>query len=230
MEYTIKPIGHIKTDFPEKFGIPRQSGLITGVPSIIEFEKEYQVREAFRDLEGYSHIWLIWIFSENTDKGWPVTVRPPRLGGNKRVGIFASRSPFHPNHLGLSLVKIISIDYESKNGPFLIVDGADLLNGTPIIDIKPYLPYCESVPDAKGGFSDSVKDESLKVEISGEFIDLIPGDKVEPLRQILSQNPKPGYQDDPDREYGLSFAGMNVRFTIRRDVLTVTGIKTYEIN
>lgn len=224
MEYSIKPIAYIRTDYPEKFGIPRQSGLVTGLPAYIEFEAEYKNPEAFRGLEGYSHIWLMWVFSENADADWPVTVRPPRLGGNKRVGVFASRSPYHPNHIGLSLVRLIRIEQDKILGPVIIVDGADLMDGTPIIDIKPYLPYCEAIPDAKGGFAEEVKDQTLTVIIPEKLLLMIPDDKREPLKSILSQNPKPGYQADPKREYGLSFAGMNIKFRIEGKTLTVEGI------
>jgi len=224
MEYKLRPIAYIRTDFPEKFGIPRQSGLVEGLEARIEFEGEYKNREAFRGLEGYSHIWLLWMFSENADASWPVTVRPPRLGGNKRVGIFASRSPYHPNHIGLSLVRIVRIEPDAPSGPVIVVDGADLMDGTPIVDIKPYLPYCEAIPDAKGGFAEDVKDAALDVVIPEELLEKIPASKRDPLISILSQNPKPRYQSDPEREYGLSFAGMNIKFRIDGDVLTVIDV------
>ena len=224
MNFTIRSIAHIKSDFSSKFGIPRQSGLIDELESKIIFEKEYSVPEAFRGLEGYSHIWILWQFSECADKEWNPTVRPPRLGGNKRMGVFASRSPFRPNSIGLSCVKLVSID-ETDEGITLTVSGADLLDGTPIIDIKQYLPYVDSHPDATGGFALQEKEGSLKVIFPDELMKLIPCDKQEALTAVLRQDPRPQYQNDPERIYGLEFAGYDVRFNIVEDVLTVVEIE-----
>lgn len=225
MKFTVEPIAHIKSDFSSKFGIPRQSGLVDELEAKIIFEPQYRVPEAFRGLEGYSHIWILWQFSECADKEWSPTVRPPRLGGNKRMGVFASRSPFRPNSIGLSCVKLISIDETEENGTVVTVSGADLLDGTPIIDIKPYLPYVDSHPDASGGFALQEKEGSLEVNFPRELLSIIPHDKQEALTAVLKQDPRPQYQNDPERVYGLEFAGFDVRFKIRDNLLTVVEIK-----
>lgn len=225
MEFTVKPIAHIKSDFSSKFGIPRQSSLIDELEAEIIFEKEYSVPEAFRGIEGYSHLWILWQFSECADKEWSPTVRPPRLGGNKRMGVFASRSPFRPNSIGLSCVKLISVEETEENGVVLKVSGADLLDGTPIIDIKPYLPYVDSHPEATGGFALQEKEGSLKVVFPKELLGIIPENKQDALRAVLKQDPRPQYQNDPERIYGLEFAGFDVRFRIVDDVLTVIEIE-----
>ena len=225
MEFTVKPIAHIKSDFSSKFGIPRQSGLVDELEAKIIFEKEYCVPDAFRGLEGYSHIWILWLFSECTDKEWSPTVRPPRLGGNKRMGVFASRSPFRPNSIGLSCVKLISINETDENGISLTVSGADLLDGTPIIDIKPYLPYVDSHPEASGGFALQEKEGSLEIAFPNELLETIPKDKQKALTAVLKQDPRPQYHNDPERLYGLEFAGFDVRFRIADNVLTVVEVK-----
>ena len=221
----MKIIARIYNDFPEKFGIPRQPGLVDGLEGRIVFEPEYRVAEAFRGLEGYSHIWLIWDFSENHRESWSPTVRPPHLGGNKRIGVWATRSPFRPNPIGLSLVELKGMELDSPDGPVLYVGGADLMNGTPILDIKPYLPYVESIPDAKGGFTDNDEFSDLDVEIPAELMELVPEGKREALRGVLAQDPRPHYQDDPDRVYGMSFGGMEVKFTVSGSMLHVVDIQ-----
>ena len=210
---TIRPIGHIHTDFPEKFGIPRQSGLVPSLQAYITFEKEFQNPDCFRDIERFTHLWLIWGFSENQDKGWSPTVRPPRLGGNVRMGVFATRSPFRPNPLGLSSVRLLGVE-DSPEGKTLRIAGADLMDGTPILDIKPYLPFTDSHPDAKGGFSDQVAGDKLAVETAPGLSDKLPSEKWKALLHILAQDPRPSYQDDPGRVYGMAFAGKEVYFTV----------------
>ncbi len=221
----MKIIAKIKNDFHTKFGIPRQSGLVNQVKSKIVFEPEYRVAEAFRGLEEYSHIWIIWEFSESKREDWSPTVRPPRLGGNKRVGVFATRSPFRPSPIGLSCVKLEKIDFESKSGPVLLVSGADLMNDTPIYDIKPYLPRIDSLPDAIGGFADRVKDYKLSVCIDKKFQSEIPDDKLKAIKEILSEDPRPSYHNDPSRIYGFNFAEYEITFKVDENILTVLNIK-----
>lgn len=218
----MKIIAHIRSDFSTKFGIPRQSGLIDELEACIIFEPEYRIPEALRELDGYSHIWLIWQFSECTDKEWSPTVRPPRLGGNKRVGVFASRSPFRPNPIGLSCVKLLAIEESEKYGYILKVSGADLLDGTPIYDIKPYLPYVDSHPEATGGFALQQKEGTLDVEIPDELLEKVCEEKRKALIAVLSQDPRPQYQNDTERIYGMDFAGYNIKFRVENDLLTVT--------
>ncbi len=221
----MKIIAKIHNDFKEKFGIPRQSGRVEGLLSRIVFEPEYRVKEAFRGIEGYSHLWLIWHFSEAERDGWSPTVRPPRLGGNRRMGVFATRSPYRPNPIGLSSVKLVGIENDQKLGPVLIVSGADMLDGTPIYDVKPYLAYTDSHPDAKGGFADPVRDYSLKVDFPEALIERIEIDKREPLIKLLSDDPRPSYQDDPERVYGMTFGEHEIFFKVSGKTLTVTKIK-----
>lgn len=219
----LKIIAHIHTDFPEKFGIPRQSGLVGSLRGRIVFEQPYRVSAALRGLEGYSHLWLLWQF-EDTERGsWSPTVRPPRLGGNKRVGVFASRSPFRPNPIGLSCVELLSVE-ETDEGPVLWVAGADLRDNTPIFDIKPYLPFADAHPEATGGFAAEKFGYALSVEIPEPLLALLPADKRDPLREILAQDPRPSYQDGPDRIYGFPFAGFEVKFQVSGDTLRVTDI------
>ncbi len=215
----MKKIAVVHTDFPEKFGIPRQSGLAE-TRGVIEFEKPFRDPAAVRGLEGFSHIWLLWEFSENADAGWSPTVRPPRLGGNMRMGVFATRSPFRPNPIGLSCVKLEKIDFDCENAPRLIVRGADMVDGTPIYDIKPYLPHADCIPEATGGFAAPLTAYQLRVEIP----DAIPFDRKEELIKILEQDPRPSYHND-DREYGMSFAGHTVRFFVKDGTLFVTAIE-----
>ncbi len=217
----IKPIAKIQTEFPEKFGIPRQSGIVPTMGKII-FEEEFRNPDALRGLDGYSHLWLIWDFSLNEEKPWSPTVRPPRLGGNKRVGVFATRSPFRPNPLGLSCVKIDSIAIEESHGTVIYVTGADLADGTPIYDIKPYLPYTDSHPDALGGFADERKGYSLEVSLACDTD--ISQEKLDLIKQIISNDPRPAYQSDPEREYKMSVLGHNVVFKVDGNLATVTEI------
>lgn len=218
----MKIIARIKNDFPAKFGIPRQSGLCDTVATIV-FEKEYRFDEALRGIEEYSHLWLLWEFSEVKDKDWSPTVRPPRLGGNKRVGVFATRSPFRPNPVGLSCVELAGVE-KTKDGTVLIVKGADLMNNTPIFDIKPYIPYCDCKVDAKGSFSDEKKDYSLKVECTEKLLSTIPPEKQPPLLQILSQDPRPAYIEDENRIYGFEYADFDIKFKVTDRTLIVTEI------
>lgn len=217
----MKTIATIQTDFPTKFGLPRQSGLVDAIEGRIVFEKEYRVPAAIRGLEGYSHIWLIWRFSESERADWSPTVRPPRLGGNASMGVFATRSPFRPNPIGLSCVRLIRIDESAPDGPALIVAGADLMNGTPILDIKPYLPNVDSHPEATEGFAGAVKDYSLEVVIPEKWLSMVPEGKREALRGVLAQDPRPGYRHGDARPFGVEFAGLDVRFTVEGGVLTV---------
>ena len=222
----IRPIAYIKTDFPEKFGVPRQSGLAKHLRGKIVFEKEYRNADALRGLEGFSHIWLIWEFSANrrTDQ-WQPTVRPPRLGGNVQMGVFATRSPFRPNPLGLSCVRISDIDLNTPDGPVIYVTGADLMDGTPIYDIKPYIRYADARPEAVCGYVDELQERCLKVVIPAGLSDNIEEKNIIPsLIETLRLDPRPSYHNDPDRDYGMSFAGYNVRFRVSDDTLTVTDI------
>ncbi|MBQ8000112.1 MAG: tRNA (N6-threonylcarbamoyladenosine(37)-N6)-methyltransferase TrmO [Ruminococcus sp.] len=222
----MKVIARIRTDFPTKFGIPRQSGL-TDSEAVIVFEPEYRQEECLRGIEEYSHLWLIWEFSAVKDKDWSPTVRPPRLGGNKRVGVFATRSPFRPNPVGLSCVKLAGVE-KTKDGLVLKVTGADMMDNTPIYDIKPYIPYADCHTDAKGSFAQERKNYSLEVECSKDFLSILPEDKHKSLMQILSQDPRPRYIDDPHRVYGFGFAGYEIKFTVKDNTLVVTDIS--EIN
>ncbi len=219
----MKVIAHIRSDFPEKFGIPRQSGLAPNRSRIV-FEPEYRDREALRGIEGYDYLWLIWEFSEAVRDTWSPTVRPPRLGGNTRMGVFATRSPFRPNPIGLSSVKLIGIE-ETGDGCVLVVEGADLMDKTPIYDIKPYIPYADAHPDARGGFSDPVRERSLSVEIPETLLSEIPEDKREALKAVLSQDPRPSYQNDPGRIYGMSFGGMEIKFRVEENTLSVLSVQ-----
>ena len=223
--FEMQPIAYIQSDFRDKFGIPRQSGLVESLTSRIVFEKFCRNPQALNGIENFDYLWLLWKFSENHHENWKPTVRPPRLGGNERVGVFATRSPYRPNPIGLSSVKLLGIDWESKDAPALIVAGADLLDGTPIYDIKPYLPYVDSHPDARGGFAEEKKDYFLEVKISEELLENFPSNKKESLFGVLSQDPRPAYQDDAQRIYGLDFAGFNIKFTVENKVLTVKSIQ-----
>lgn len=217
-------IARIHTDFPTKFGLPRQSGLVDSLKGFIVFAPKYRDPRALRGLEGFSHIWLIWKFSESICEDWSPTVRPPRLGGNTTMGVFATRSPFRPNPIGLSCVRLESIDYDAPDGPVLHISGADLMDGTPIYDIKPYLPYADSHPDATGGFAQDVMDYALQVEFPEEWLALVPEDKREGLIGILEQDPRPGYRRNDSRRFGIRFADMDVRFTVSDSILTVCEI------
>lgn len=220
----LKIIAHIESDYPEKFGIPRQSGLVNSAMSRIVFCSEYRNADALRGLEQYSYLWLIWQFSEAIREEWSPTVRPPRLGGNKRMGVFATRSPFRPNPLGLSSVKIEAIELNTPNGPVITVSGADLMDGTPIYDIKPYLPYVDSHPEASNGFALSSKDALLDVVVSDELLNMLPVEKHDALIETLAQDPRPQYQNEPERIYTMSFSGFDVSFTVKENILTVNNI------
>lgn len=223
-ETTMKVIAHIHSDFPTKFGIPRQSGLVESLKAKIVFEPEYRNSDALRGMEEYSHLWLIWEFSEAKRDTWSPTVRPPRLGGNKRMGVFATRSPFRPNPIGLSCVKLEAIEFTAENGPVIIVSGADLLDGTPIYDIKPYLPFADSRPDAIGGFADTVKGDQLQVQCSEEMMLQIPKQHRQAVIDILAQDPRPHYQQDPTRIYGMEYANMEIKFRVEDTTLVVCDI------
>ena len=217
-------IGHIENLFTEKFGIPRQSGLV-GVLSRIVLTDEFRNPDVYRGLEDYSHVWLIWEFSANKEVPFSPTVRPPRLGGNTRMGVFATRSPYRPNKMGLSCVKIEKIEWHTPDGPILWVSGADLMNGTPILDIKPYLPHSDSIPEAKGGFSTQVAWQTLQVEIPDDLLAAISQEHRQSIIQLLSQDPRPAYQNDPSKEYGVTYAHLNIRFPVADGKLTVTDIQ-----
>lgn len=228
MKAEIKPIAYIRTDFSSKFGIPRQSGLVDELEATIVFEPEYRNPDALRGIEEYSYLWLIWQFSECADKDWTPTVRPPRLGGNKRMGVFATRSPFRPNSLGLSSVKLLGVERTENEGYVLKVSGADLLDGTPIFDIKPYLTYVDSHPEASNGFALDEKSGSVEVEFENNLLEIIPEKKRKALIAVLAQDPRPGYQDDCERIYGIAFAGFDVRFTVSENKLKVIEIKNLQ--
>ncbi len=220
----MKTIARIHNDFPAKFGIPRQSGLVPSLQSRIVFEPEYRCIDAVRGLDTFSHLWLIWQFSESVRNDWSPTVRPPRLGGNTRMGVFATRSPFRPNPVGLSVVRIEQILLQVENAPVIVVSGADLMNGTPIYDIKPYLPHIDSIPESKGGFAAQAAEHALQVVFPAEWLTIVPEHLRDGLTELLAQDPRPAYQHDPARVYGFRFASMEVKFTVQEDILTVTGI------
>ena len=219
--YPVKIIARICSDFSTKFGIPRQSGLVEQLRAEVVFEPEFRNPDAVRGLEGFSHIWLIWQFSEAVRSDWSPTVRPPRLGGNARMGVFATRSPFRPNAVGLSSVKLESVHIDPELGPVLTVCGADLMDGTPIFDIKPYVPYADCRPEAVGGFTDAVDDFLLEVDCPEDLLAFVPEEKRDALLGVLAHDPRPSYQRDPERVYGMAFAGFNVRFRVNGNVLSV---------
>lgn len=221
----IIPIAHIRSDFKEKFGIPRQSGLVECLRAEVIFEPPYRIEEAVRGLEEFSHIWLIWEFSKTRRESWSPTVRPPRLGGNQRLGVFATRSPFRPNALGLSAVRLERIGRHPHLGPVLYIAGSDLLDGTPIYDIKPYLPYADAHPEASGGFTARVERRRLKVECPAELLTGLPPEKRDALLGVLAEDPRPSYQSDPGRVYGMAFSDVNVHFTVSGETLTVRDIE-----
>lgn len=220
----MKVIAHIRTDFATKFGVPRQSGLVEALRGEIVFTPEYRNPDALRGIEEFSHLWLIWQFSQAVRESWQPTVRPPRLGGNQSMGVFATRSPYRPNPIGLSSVKLERVEERPGLGHVLVVSGADLMDGTPILDIKPYLPYVDCRPEATGGFTDRVERRVLEVSCPDELLTRIPAEKREALLGVLAQDPRPAYQKDPTRRYGLTFAGFDVRFTVSGEVLTVVDV------
>lgn len=223
-EINMKVIAHIRTDFPSKFGIPRQAGVVSALRGKVVFEPEFRNPDALRGLEGFSHLWLIWQFSEAVRPKWSPTVRPPRLGGNTRLGVFATRSPFRPNAIGLSCVRLEQVSLHTQDGPVLEVSGADLMDGTPILDIKPYIPYADSHPDAREGFTSAGWERMLEVEFPPELLSRVPEEKREALIGVLSNDPRPPYQTDPERIYGLPFGGLEVRFTVSGQRLTVRSV------
>ena len=220
----MKIIAHIENDFSTKFGIPRQSGLVNSLRSRIVFAPEYRNPDAFRGLEDFSHVWLIWEFSQAVRQKWSPTVRPPRLGGNTRMGVFATRSPFRPNPVGLSAVQLEEVVLHGADAPYLVVSGADLMNGTPIYDIKPYLPHIDSHPDARGGFAVPAAEHRLKVVFPEQWLEKVPEQLRDGLTEVLAQDPRPSYQHNPERIYGFGFARLEVKFTVDGDVLTVCGV------
>jgi len=223
-DVTIRAIARMKSDFPTKFGIPRQSGLVEELRSTIVFEPEFRNPDALRGIEEFSHIWLIWQFSEAVRQEWSPTVRPPRLGGNARMGVFATRSPFRPNNLGLSSVKLLGVEQTKEYGTVLHVAGADLMDGTPIFDIKPYIPYGDAHPDAKGGFTDHADDFLLEVHFPDDLLDRLPLNKQSAAIGVLSHDPRPSYQKQADRIYGLAFAGFDIHFKVTEHTLTVLDV------
>ena len=218
-------IARMHSDFDQKFGIPRQSGLVEELESTIVFEPEFRSPDALRGLEGFSHLWIVWEFSKARRETWSPTVRPPRLGGNQRLGVFATRSPFRPNPIGLSCVKLVGVEQTAEFGPVIRVAGADLLNGTPIYDIKPYLPYADCKPEAVGGFASAPKEATLTVHIPEEIVEKIPAEKLEAVCGVLAQDPRPSYQDDPERVYGMRFGGLEIKFKVDGENLTVCGVE-----
>ena len=223
-EFTMRVIARIHSDFSSKFGVPRQSGLVDALEATIVFEPEYRNEDALRGLEGFSHLWLVWVFDQAIRDTWSPTVRPPRLGGNQRLGVFATRSPFRPNPIALSSVKLAGIEKTAEFGTVLKIRGADLMDGTPILDIKPYIPYADAHPDALGGFAAAPAGETLEVVIPEALLNTVPESHREALRGVLAQDPRPHYQDDPKRIYGFGFAGMEVKFSVNGNLLTVKDI------
>lgn len=221
----MKVIGHIRTDFPSKFGIPRQSGLIDGLKGKIILEPEYRNPQVYKGIEEFSHIWLLWEFSEAKKEHWSATVKPPRLGGKKRMGVFATRAPFRPNNIGLSCVKLDRVEQDEKDGPVLWVAGVDLLDGTPIYDIKPYIPLTDCHPEASEGYTKETKIHELKVEFPEELLNQYPEEKRQAVLGILAQDPRPTYFQDPERVYGVPFAGFDVKFKVDGDTLVVCGLE-----
>lgn len=222
---TMQIIARIKSDFPTKFGIPRQSGLVEELQATIVMEPEFRNPDMLRGIEGFSHLWLIWQFSANADKAWSPTVRPPRLGGNARLGVFATRSTYRPNFIGLSSVKLEGLEHTKDFGTVIHISGGDLMDGTPIFDIKPYIPYGDCHPDATGGFTDTADSYLLSVDFPEQLLNILPDNKRSAAIGVLSHDPRPSYQKDSDRVYGISFAGFNIRFTVKDNILTVIEVK-----
>lgn len=226
----LETIAHIRTDFPDKFGLPRQSGIVPELTGRIVFEKEYRNPDALRGLEGYSHLWIIWGFSGAfasavSERKWSPTVRPPRLGGNRRMGVFATRSPNRPNPIGLSCVKLEAVEYGTPDGAVIRVSGIDMMDGTPVYDIKPYLPHADCQPDALGGFSADVTGQRVEVQADDALLAKLPADKRDGLIALLKEDPRPSYQNDPERIYGFLYAGFEVTFTVDGTLLTVRDIR-----
>ena len=226
MDIPMHIIARMSSDFATKFGIPRQSGLVEELRSTIIFEPEYRSADALRGIEEFSHLWIIWQFSEAVREDWSPTVRPPRLGGNTRMGVFATRSPFRPNAIGLSCVRLLGVEYTKDHGAMLHVAGADLMDGTPILDIKPYIPYADAHPDAAGGFTENADDYLLDVQFPEHLLSILPEEKQQAAIGVLSHDPRPSYQRKADRVYGLTFAGFDIRFTVENNTLTVQSVTT----
>lgn len=224
-EFSMHVIARVHSDFATKFGVPRQSGLVDALEATVVFEPEYRNPDALRGLEEFSHLWLVWVFDQTVRKAWSPTVRPPRLGGNRRMGVFATRSPFRPNPIALSSVKLAGVRQTAEYGPVLHIRGADLMDGTPILDIKPYIPYADCHPEALGGFAAAPAGETLEVVIPEDILPRIPAERTEALRGVLAQDPRPHYQNDPDRVYGFGFAGMEVKFSVDGSRLTVVDVQ-----
>ena len=222
--FSMQVIARIHSDFSTKFGVPRQSGLVDALESTIVFEPEYRNADALRGMEDFSHLWLVWVFDQAVRENWSPTVRPPRLGGNQRMGVFATRSPFRPNPIALSCVRLERIEQTADLGPVLHIRGADLMDGTPILDIKPYIPYADCHPEALGGFASAPARATLEVVIPEELLSHIPAERLEALKGVLAQDPRPHYQNDPERVYGFGFAGMEVKFSVEGNVLTVRDV------
>ena len=224
-DVTMQVVARMRSDFSEKFGIPRQSGLVEQLRSTIVFEPEFRNPDALRGIEGYSHLWILWQFSQAVRSGWSPTVRPPRLGGNTRMGVFATRSPFRPNNIGLSCVKLLGVEQTKEFGTVLHVGGGDLLDGTPIFDIKPYIPYSDAKPEAVGGFTDTAGDFLLEVAFPPELLSRLPEDKQAAAVGVLMHDPRPSYQNDPQRVYGMNFAGFDIGFRVDGKILTVLSVE-----
>ena len=220
----MRAIARVHSDFPSKFGVPRQSGLVEDLTSTLVFEPEFRSEDALRGLEGFSHLWLVWVFHQAARRDWSPTVRPPRLGGNARMGVFATRSPFRPNPIALSAVRLDGVERTEAWGTVLRLRGADLVDGTPVLDVKPYLPYADCVPDALGGFAAAPAAPALAVDIPPDLLERVPPERRRALLGVLAQDPRPRYQKDPDRVYGFGFAGLEVRFSVADGVLTVREI------
>ena len=220
----MRVIARVHSDFPSKFGVPRQSGLVEDLTSTLVFEPEFRSEDALRGLEGFSHLWLVWVFHQAARREWSPTVRPPRLGGNARMGVFATRSPFRPNPIALSAVRLDGVERTEAWGTVLRLRGADLVDGTPVLDVKPYLPYTDCIPDALGGFAAAPAAPALAVDIPPDLLERVPPERRRALRGVLAQDPRPRYQEDPDRVYGFGFAGLEVRFSVADGVLTVREI------
>lgn len=226
--FPMRVIARVHSDFSSKFGIPRQSGLVNALEATVVFEPAYRNSDALRGLEDFSHLWLVWVFDQAVRETWSPTVRPPRLGGNARMGVFATRSPFRPNPIALSAVGLAGIDYPADLGPVLRIRGADLMDGTPILDIKPYIPYADCIPQARGGFAAVPAGAKLTVRIPPELAGAFPPERLEALRGVLAQDPRPQYQHNPERIYGFAFAGYEIRFRVEGDTLTVVELRTAE--
>lgn len=223
-EFSMRAIARVHSQFPSKFGIPRQSGLVDGLESTLIFEPEFRSDGALRGLEEFSHLWLVWVFHQSAKQGWSPTVRPPRLGGNARMGVFATRSPFRPNPIALSAVQLAGVEHTARWGTVLHLRGADLMDGTPVLDIKPYLPYADCIPDALGGFAAAPAGAALEVVIPPDLLERVPPAHRETLRGVLAQDPRPRYQENPGRVYGFGFAGLEIRFSVAGGTLTVREI------